>query len=129
MTALDWSRLPYEITRAVEDPDGPGVLIEQLTPGLGLSIDHDAAEAVVIEEGTGELVRIPLYRLRDLDPTLLLEALDDPRATEAAERGDLLADSNPKDTWVRVWVRGDEGRHWGVHRCCVVPGWPYEERE
>lgn len=124
----DWRRLPYEITKAVEDPAGPGVLVEQLNVGLGLAIDQDTDEAVIIERGTGELTRIPMYRLRDVDPVLLVQALEDTRVSEAADRGDLMVDAPPNDEFVRVWIRGDEGRHFGVHRCCCVPGWPYEEQ-
>lgn len=123
----DWRRLPFEITKAVEDPAGPGVIVEQLTPGLGLAIDPATDEAVILEQGSGELVRFPMFRLRDIDPVMLVEALDDPVATEAAARGDLLVESKPNDTWVKAWVRGDEGRHWGVHRSLAVPGWPWAE--
>ncbi|WP_406306257.1 hypothetical protein OHA61_34065 [Streptomyces sp. NBC_00885] len=131
MHELDMDRLPFEITRALDEN---GIIPEMLTPGLAAR--PEIGELVILSEGE-EVCRIPRYRLRTPDPELLRRAAHATLATmptdiadrcsTAINQGAFEVEAPPDQDYVYVNVflgDGEPFKFFKAHRRTVVPGWP-----
>ncbi len=137
---IDLQRVPFEIKGAIE---ATGVLLEQIEPGLEMTVDL-ATDEMVIYENTGgpgvALCRVPMGRLRMPDPVLLRKAavttLEQIAASGGIAEADQLAQAinddeidliMPPDADM-VYVHVLKKPLFATHRRVVVESWVERDR-
>jgi hypothetical protein len=130
MAEVDERRLPFEITRALDDA---GIMLEMLDPGL--SLKAIGGDWLVMDRHGDELCVLPLHRVEVLDDELIatvvagairrLPSHEVDQAVAALDDGRLRVIDPPEERF--VYIELDDRKLAVAYRRALVRSWPDDD--